>query len=50
MQIVTQILQFAHLLAVVFMAWPLYALITVNERGRLGSPLGEWADHSTWRT
>ena len=44
MQLVLQILKFAHLLAVVFMAWPLYALITVNERGRLGSPLGEWAD------
>lgn len=44
MQIVLQILRFVHILAVVFMAWPLYALIAVNERGRLGSPLGEWAD------
>ena len=44
MEIVLQILRFAHILAVVFMAWPLYALIAVNERGRLGSPLGEWAD------
>jgi len=44
MQIVLQILKFAHILAVVFMAWPLYALIAVNERGRLGSPLGGWAD------
>lgn len=26
------------------MAWPLYALITVNERGRLGPPLGDRAD------
>ncbi len=44
MQIVLSILRFVHILAVVFMAWPLYALIAVNERGRLGSPLGEWAD------
>ena len=44
MQIAIQILRFAHILAVVFMAWPLYGLIAVNERGRLGSPLGEWAD------
>ncbi len=38
-------LRFAHILGVVFMAWPLYALITVNERGRLGPPLGDRADH-----
>jgi len=44
MQIVLQILKFAHILAVVFMAWPLYALIAVNERGRLDSSLGGWAD------
>ena len=44
MPILFQILRFGHILAVVFMAWPLYALIAVNERGRLGSPVGEWAD------
>ena len=33
-----------HIVTVVFMAWPLYALITVNERGRLGPPLGDRAD------
>lgn len=33
-----------HILAMVFMAWPLYALITVNERGGLGPPLGDRAD------
>ncbi len=38
------ILRFGHILTVVFMAWPLYALIAVNERGRLGSPLGDRAD------
>lgn len=37
-------LRFAHILSVVFMAWPLYALISVNERGRLGAPLGSDAD------
>lgn len=37
--------RFIHILAAVFMAWPLYALITVNERGRLGPPLGDRADH-----
>ena len=44
MQTGYQFLTFAHILAVVFMAWPLYALITVNERGRLDAPLGGWAD------
>lgn len=38
------LLRFAHILTAVFMAWPLYALITVNERGRLGPPLGDRAD------
>lgn len=33
-----------HILTMVFMAWPLYALITVNERGGLGPPLGDRAD------
>ncbi len=38
------IFRFIHVLGAVFMAWPLYALITVNERGRLGPPLGDRAD------
>lgn len=38
------LLRFVHILSAVFMAWPLYALITVNERGRLGPPLGDRAD------
>ncbi len=33
-----------HIMTVVFMAWPLYALVTVNERGTLGPPLGDRAD------
>ena len=44
MQALLQILRFAHILVVVFMAWPLYALIAVNERGALGPPLGDRAD------
>lgn len=44
MQIFAQLVKFLHILAVVFMAWPLYALITVNERGRLETPLGSDAD------
>lgn len=44
MEIWLQVVKFLHILAVVFMAWPLYALITVNERGRLGVPLGSDAD------
>lgn len=44
MDIGFSVLRFIHILAVVFMAWPLYALITVNERGRLGAPLGSDAD------
>jgi len=38
-------LRFVHLLGVAFMAWPLYALIAMNEHGRLGPPLGDRADH-----
>ncbi len=37
-------LRFVHIVGAVFMAWPLYALITVNERGRLGPPLGDRTD------
>lgn len=38
------LLRFIHIMTAVFLAWPLYALITVNERGRLGPPLGDRAD------
>lgn len=33
------LLRFGHLLAAVFMAAPLYALLAVNERGRFGSAI-----------
>jgi len=44
MDTIIDILRFIHLAGVVAMAWPLYALVTVNERGRLGPPLGDRAD------
>ena len=44
MDMLIAFLRFVHVLGAVFMAWPLYALITVNERGRLGPPLGDRAD------
>ncbi len=44
METLVAVLRFVHVLGAVFMAWPLYALITVNERGRLGPPLGDRAD------
>ena len=40
----TALVRVIHIVTVVFMAWPLYALITVNERGALGPPLGDRAD------
>lgn len=33
-----------HIISAVFMAWPLYALITVNERPKVGAPLGDKVD------
>jgi hypothetical protein len=33
-----------HIITAVFMAWPLYALITVNERPVVGAPLGDKVD------
>ena len=33
-----------HIVSAVFMAWPLYALISVNERGMVDSPLGGEVD------
>jgi hypothetical protein len=44
MDTIYSILRVLHILAVVFMAWPLYALISVNERKALGAPLGSDSD------
>ncbi len=38
------VLQVLHILAAILMAWPFYALVAVNERGRLGPPLGGRTD------
>ncbi|MCL5986142.1 MAG: hypothetical protein M1371_06205 [Actinobacteria bacterium] len=41
---VEKIVLLLHIITAVFMAWPLYALITVNERPKLGAPLGDKVD------
>ncbi len=33
-----------HILTAILMAWPVYALVAVNQRVRLGPPLGDRAD------
>ncbi len=38
------ILRVIHIATAVLMAWPAYALVAVNQRGRLGPPLGDRAD------
>lgn len=38
------ILRVIHILNAVLMAWPIYALVIVNQRVRLGPPLGDRAD------
>ncbi|MBI4421963.1 MAG: hypothetical protein HY560_14155 [Gemmatimonadetes bacterium] len=41
---VIAVLRIAHVLTAVLMAWPYYALLVVNQRARLGPPLGDRAD------
>lgn len=38
------ILRLLHIIAAILMAWPYYALVAVNQRVRLGPPLGDRAD------
>ncbi|MCH7586694.1 MAG: hypothetical protein IIC78_01460 [Chloroflexi bacterium] len=38
------ILRVIHILNAVLMAWPIYALVMVNQRLRLGPPLGDRVD------
>ncbi len=38
------LLQVVHVANAVLMAWPFYALVAVNQRGRLGPPLGDRVD------
>lgn len=44
MEIVINILQVIHIITAILLAWPFYALVVVNQRGRLGPPLGDRAD------
>ena len=39
-----EILKVIHIVNAILMAWPFYALVTVNQRVRLGPPLGDRAD------
>lgn len=41
---VISILRVIHILSAILMAWPFYALVAVNQRARLGPPLGDRAD------
>lgn len=41
---VEKIVLFIHIISVVFMAWPLYAIITVNERPKVSAPVGDKVD------
>jgi hypothetical protein len=44
MATLVSVLQVVHILAAILMAWPFYALVAVNERRRLGPPLGDRVD------
>src|SRR5574341_124619 len=44
METVISILKVVHIVNAVLMAWPFYALVAVNQRVRLGPPLGDRTD------
>ena len=44
METAISILRVVHIITAVLMAWPFYALVTVNNRARLGPPLGDRVD------
>lgn len=44
MEAVISILKAIHIVTAILMAWPFYALVTVNQRARLGPPLGDRVD------
>jgi hypothetical protein len=44
MDSVISILRVIHVITAVLMAWPFYALVAVNQRMRLGPPLGDRVD------
>lgn len=41
---VISVIKVIHILTAILMAWPVYALVAVNQRVRLGPPLGDRAD------
>lgn len=44
MDVSISILRVIHVISAMLMAWPFYALVAVNQRARLGPPLGDRAD------
>lgn len=44
MEILTGIFRVIHVITAVLMAWPFYALVAVNQRARLGPPVGDRVD------
>lgn len=44
MNILIDVLRVIHIVNAVLMAWPFYALVAVNQRVRLGPPLGDRTD------
>ena len=44
METAVSVLRVVHIVTAVLMAWPFYALVTVNNRARLGPPLGDRVD------
>jgi hypothetical protein len=44
MAAIINILKVIHIITAILMAWPFYALVAVNQRARLGPPLGDRAD------
>ncbi len=44
METLVSILLVIHVITAVLMAWPFYALVAVNQRARLGPPLGDRVD------
>lgn len=44
MNVIESVLRVIHVVNAVLMAWPFYALVLVNQRARLGPPLGDRAD------
>lgn len=44
MTTIISILKVTHIITAILMAWPFYALVAVNQRVRLGPPLGDRTD------